>query len=152
MPVMEYTWVVALRADDELAGRESLTFADLVEREYIMSSSKVHPVAMNQLRDFVLRAGVTRIKELDGSDSVSVAAHVARSQAFALTVENGEMPGRRIFEDPRYSLIPLHEPDLHFRVGIAWRDERYKSDPSLREVIKAIRSRVPAPVLAGANA
>jgi DNA-binding transcriptional LysR family regulator len=152
LSVMEYSWLLAVRADDELAGRSSVTLADVVDHEYIMSSAKVHPLAMNQLRDFVLRAGVKNVREMDSSDAATVAAWVARTKAFALTVSDDNVPGRRIYDDPRYSLIPLDEPNLHFRVGIAWRDQRYHDDPTLRQVIEAIRSRLPAPTRANVDA
>ncbi|MEV1176198.1 LysR family transcriptional regulator [Nonomuraea sp. NPDC049784] len=139
LALAEYRFAVAMRADDPLAGRSELTIADLADREMLLTSHKVHPLVMNGLRDHLREGGVTRIRELPHSDVVQVAAHITHSRALSLTTPS-TISGR-IFGEIGLVLVPLHDPELHFRLGVVWptRDEA-KGGP-IAEVLGALRER-----------
>jgi DNA-binding transcriptional LysR family regulator len=142
MPVTEYRFAVVLRADDPLAGRSSLSLPDLRDHTFVTGSSKVHPAAMNRLRQFITSRGVHHVVELDSQDPVAMSAHIARTHAFSLTVDDDAMPGRRVWDEPRFAVVPLDEPDLHFQVGLAWRSARAAEDPLLHDAVSALQARL----------
>jgi hypothetical protein len=42
---------------------------------------------------------------------------------------------------PSFRVVPLDEPGLALRAGIAWRKEAAETVPSLREVLAALKQR-----------
>ncbi|MEU9450215.1 LysR family transcriptional regulator [Streptomyces sp. NPDC048277] len=132
---------VAMPADDELADRTTLTLRDLRHRQVLVTSAKVHPSVMAEHRSALLAAGVTRLVPLPHNDTVQIAAHVLRTGALTLTVLGDDLPASRVFETPAFRLVPLDEPGLSLRVGIAWRAEAEGAVPGLREALAALRQR-----------
>ncbi|MFG2965233.1 LysR family transcriptional regulator [Streptomyces sp. NPDC048288] len=132
---------VAMPADDEFADRATLTLRDLRHRQVLMTSAKVHPSVMGEHRSALLAAGVTRLVSLPHNDVVQIAAHVLRTGALALTVLGDDLPTSRVFDSAAFRLVPLDEPGLSLRVGIAWRPDPDRSVPGLREALAALRER-----------
>ncbi|MEU9410213.1 LysR family transcriptional regulator [Streptomyces sp. NPDC048281] len=132
---------VAMPADDEFADRTSLTLRDLRHRQVLMTSAKVHPSVMGEHRSALLAAGVTRLVALPHNDVVQIAAHVLRTGALTLTVLGEDLPTSRVFDSPAFRLVPLDEPGLALRVGIAWRAAPERVVPGLRETLTALRER-----------
>lgn len=128
-----------MRDDDELAGRPRLRLSDLVEREVLLTSSKVHPDAVNHVRDVLVKAGVTRIIGLPHSDTVHLAAHVRHSQALILVAADRTLPTTGVFDGPGFAIVLLDEPHLSAVVGVAWRDGEQATDPVFSSVVDALR-------------
>ncbi|MGV9375692.1 LysR family transcriptional regulator [Nonomuraea sp. NPDC003707] len=139
LALAEYRFAVAMRADDPLAGRPRLTLADLTDRQMLLTSHKVHPLVMNGLRDHLRAGGVTQIRELPHNDAVQVAAHVTHSRALSLTTLS-TLSGR-IFGEAGLVLVPLHDPDLHFRLGVVWPANAEARGGPIAKVLDALRAR-----------
>ncbi|GGN23089.1 LysR family transcriptional regulator [Streptomyces fuscichromogenes] len=132
---------VAMTVDDEFADRPSLTLRDLRRRQVLVTSPKVHPSVVAENRAALVEAGVTRIVDLPHSDAVQVAAHVMRTGALALTVLGDDLPAMRVFGPPTFRVVPLDEPGMVLRAGIAWRRGAEEFVPGLREVLAELRAR-----------
>lgn len=140
LALAEYRFAIAMRADDPLAGRTRLTLGDLADRQLLLTSFKVHPQVMKGLRDHLREGGVTRIREMPHSDSVQMAAHVSHSRALSLTTPS-TIAGR-IFAEAGLVLVPLDDPDLHFRLGVVWPAGAAADDGPLVGVVAALRQHV----------
>ncbi|MEU7855430.1 LysR family transcriptional regulator [Nonomuraea sp. NPDC049141] len=139
LALAEYRFAIAMRADDPLAGRARLTLGDLADRQLLLTSFKVHPTVMKGLRDHLREGGVTRIRELPHSDVVQIAAHVTHSRALSLTTPS-TIAGR-ILAETGLVLVPLDDPDLHFRLGVVWPASTAARGGPLASVIAALRER-----------
>jgi hypothetical protein len=128
-----------MRADDELAQRDSLTLHDLAHRQVVLTSPKVHPSYMAVARTAIAQAGVTRITELPHNDAVQVATHVLRTGTLSLALGGRNHPAARVYDDPDFAVVPLDEPALVVCVGIAWRQEARARVPGLDAVLDALR-------------
>ncbi|MEV7394821.1 LysR family transcriptional regulator [Streptomyces sp. NPDC091215] len=135
---------IAMAADDELADRATLTLRDLRHRQVVVTSPKVHPTVVGENKAALLEAGITRLVTLPHNDVVQVAAHVLRTGAVALTVLGEDLPVSRVYADPAFRVVPLDEPGLVLRAGIAWRGDSEKPVPGLRDVLAALREKYEA--------
>jgi DNA-binding transcriptional LysR family regulator len=141
LPLARGGYSVAMRDDDALAHRTSLTLRDLANRQVLATSGKVHPSFMGAVRDRLIAAGVARIVELPLNDAVQVAAHIQRTGMPALTLGSRHHPAARIYDAPGFTLVPLVEPDLVALVGVVWHPETQRRLPSLTRVLAALRER-----------
>ncbi|SHN16969.1 LysR family transcriptional regulator [Cryptosporangium aurantiacum] len=139
LPIGRYRFAVAMRADDEFAGRDSVDIGELTRRQVLMISGKVHPAAVGNLRRFLIDAGITRIVDLPHDDAVQVAAHITRYRSLSLVLGDPRQPGARVFDGPEYAVVPLRDPGPLFEVGVAWPAERALRDPVLAEVLAELR-------------
>ncbi|MFD1540964.1 LysR family transcriptional regulator [Nonomuraea guangzhouensis] len=139
LALAEYRFAIAMRADDPLAGHARLTLSDLADRQLLLTSFKVHPTVMKGLRDHLREGGVTRIRELPHSDVVQIAAHVTHSRALSLTTPS--TIGGRVLTEAGLVLVPLDDPDLHFRLGIVWPASAAARGGPLASVIAVLRER-----------
>ncbi|WP_165485744.1 LysR family transcriptional regulator [Frankia sp. Cppng1_Ct_nod] len=141
LELARYRYAVATRSDDdELASRPRVRLADLIEREMLLPSSKLQPLAMKNLRDFLVRAGIRHLNELPHADSIHLAARVIRTRSITLVVADPDNPSTRSFAGPGFALVPLDEPDLHFAAGVAWRADDESADPILAHVMETLRT------------
>ncbi|MFC8427957.1 LysR family transcriptional regulator [Streptomyces sp. NPDC057253] len=132
---------VAMTADDEFADRPSLTLRDLRRRQVLMTSAKVHPSVVAESRAALVEAGVTRLVDLPHNDLVQLAAHVLRTGALAITVLGDDLPATRIYDSPAFRVVPLDEPAMGLRAGLAWRKTAEEHVPGLRDVLAALKER-----------
>ncbi|MDX2939235.1 LysR family transcriptional regulator [Streptomyces ipomoeae] len=133
---------MVMPATDELATRTSLTLRDLRDRQVLMTSAKVHPSVVGESRAALLNAGVTHLVDLPHNDVVQTAAHVLRTGALTLTVlGDDDLPATRVFAAPAFRVVPLDEPGMALRAGIAWRRAAEETVPGLREVLAALKQR-----------
>ncbi|MBT2231958.1 LysR family transcriptional regulator [Nonomuraea sp. NEAU-A123] len=139
LALAEYRFAIVMRADDPLAGHARLTLGDLADRQLLLTSFKVHPLVMKGLRDHLREGGVTQIREMPHSDVVQIAAHVTHSRALSLTTLS-TIAGR-ILAETGLVLVPLDDPDLHFRLGVAWPASAAARGGPLASVIAALRER-----------
>ncbi|WP_433444223.1 LysR family transcriptional regulator [Nonomuraea sp. CA-141351] len=139
LALAEYRFAVVMRADDPLAGRSELTVGDLADREMLLTSHKVHPLVMNGLRDHLREGGITRIRELPHNDVVQIAAHITHSRALSLATLS-TISGR-VFGEVGLVLVPLHDPELHFQLGVVWHAREEAKGGPIAEVLAALRER-----------
>jgi DNA-binding transcriptional LysR family regulator len=133
---------MVMPATDELATRASLTLRDLRDRQVLMTSAKVHPSVVGESRAALLNAGVTHLVDLPHNDVVQTAAHVLRTGALTLTVlGDDDLPATRVFAAPAFRVVPLDEPGMALRAGIAWRRAAEETVPGLREVLAALKQK-----------
>lgn len=132
---------VVMRSDDALAEHTSLKLSDLRQRQVLVTSAKVHPQLMGETRTALLEAGVTRLVPLPHNDVVQMAAHVLRTGGLSLTVVGSDTPATRVFAAPHFVVVPLDEPALVLRAGIAWRPDAENRVPGLRTVVDTLRMR-----------
>jgi hypothetical protein len=133
---------MVMSATDELATRTSLALRDLRGRQVLMTSAKVHPSVVGAHRAAFLNAGVTHLVDLPHNDVVQTAARVLRTGALTLTVlGDDDLPATRVFSAPSFRVVPLDEPGLVLRAGIAWRKEAAETVPGPREVLAALKQR-----------
>ncbi|MEU8147117.1 LysR family transcriptional regulator [Nonomuraea sp. NPDC048901] len=144
LALAEYSFAIAMRADDPLAGRARLTLRDLADRQMLLTSFKVHPLVMKGLRDHLREGGVTRIREMPHSDVVQIAAHITHSRALSLITPN-TIAGR-VLTESGLVLVPLDDPDLHFRLGVVWPAGATDRGGPLASVITALRERAADPL------
>ncbi|MEV1243625.1 LysR family transcriptional regulator [Nonomuraea sp. NPDC050022] len=144
LALAEYSFAIAMRADDPLAGRARLTLRDLADRQMLLTSFKVHPLVMKGLRDHLREGGVTRIREMPHSDVVQIAAHITHSRALSLITPN-TIAGR-VLTESGLVLVPLDDPDLHFRLGVVWPAGAADRGGPLASVISALRERAADPL------
>jgi hypothetical protein len=129
--------MVATRRDDPLAGRAQLKLADIAHGTIPLTSPKVHPLAMNRMRDYLVSSGVTKIHQLTENDTVLLAGHIRRGHGVTLTLARSNGGSALIFDDPAFALIPLRDDGLEFKVGLTWRRDRAENDDDLSALAKA---------------
>ncbi|WP_433510558.1 LysR family transcriptional regulator [Nonomuraea sp. CA-143628] len=144
LALAEYRFAIAMRADDPLAGRTRVTLGDLADRQMLLTSFKVHPLVMKGLRDHLREGGVTRIREMPHSDVVQMAAHITHSRALSLTPAS-TIAGR-VLTESGLVLVPLDDPDLHFRLGVVWPAGAADRGGPLARVVTALRERAADPL------
>jgi DNA-binding transcriptional LysR family regulator len=133
-----YRLSLAMRSDDPLAGASELSLSDIVGRTMIMQPAKLQPLTMRRLRDCLEAAGVTQFHEMTDWDVMLVASAVRRTRELALTPASSRSGTSRVFDDPAFSVIPLKDEGMQFRLGIAW--QRSTADATLTEVVETLRS------------
>lgn len=141
LTVARYRFMVAMRPDDPLAGAAELKLADLTDRTLTSMSSKVQPLAMNRMHDYLVSAGISKFHELADGDLGLLASHVRRSHSLALTLAPASGGSARVFDDPAFALVPLRDDGLNFTVGVAWRRDRASSDDDVAALVEAARLR-----------
>jgi len=124
LPIARYQFMVAMRSDDPLAQATELKLADLADRTFTGISARVQPAAMNRFHDYLAKAGITKFHQLPDNDTSLVASHVRRSHSLTLTISPAAGGPSRVFDDPAFALVPLHDDELDFTVGVAWRRDR----------------------------
>jgi DNA-binding transcriptional LysR family regulator len=152
LELVRYDFVIAMRADDDLARRPSLLLADLADRQLLTLSRQLHPTAMQGMNEFLVGRGIKHLTELPHDDAVQLATQVRRTRGLTLTLADRDLPVSRIFDSPDFAMVPLDEPDLYFAAGIAWRAEDESTDPVLADVINTLRTGHSDAADAGSNA
>ena len=127
-----------MRADDPLAGAAGLRLAEVTDRTFAITSSKVHPVAMDRMHRHLADAGITKLHRLADNDTALLASYVRSGDSLALTLARAGGGAFRVFDDPAFAVVPLHEDALEFTVGVAWRD-RAESDADVAALVAAAR-------------
>ncbi|MFJ3212549.1 LysR family transcriptional regulator [Streptomyces flaveolus] len=141
LPLVSYRFRVAMRHDDPLAGRQSLSPQDLAGRTLVMSPLTQQPLAIQQLYDQLAAMGVRDIRTLTDTDPQMLAAHVRRHGHFSLTLAPENGGASRIYDDPAFATLPLMDaPQL--RLGLVWLADR-AADEVISSTIEAVRHRWP---------
>jgi DNA-binding transcriptional LysR family regulator len=141
LPLASYRFRVAMRHDDPLAGRQSLTPRDLAGRTLVMSPLTQQPLAMQQMYDQLAAKGVRDIRMLTDTDAQVLAAHVRRHRDLSLTLAPESGGAARIYDDPVFVTLPLMDAP-QFRLGLVWLADR-AADEVVGSTVEAVRSRWP---------
>ena len=139
LTIARYQFLVAMRSDDPLAAAPGLRLADVTDRTFAITSPKVHPLAMNRMHRYLADAGITRLHRLADNDTALLASYVRRSHSLALTLAPASGGASRVFDDPAFALVPLHDDGLEFTVGVAWRRDRAESDDDVAALVAGAR-------------
>jgi DNA-binding transcriptional LysR family regulator len=137
-----YPTAMAVRADDPLATRSSVSLSDLRNRAVVFSHASVHPLIAEQRRLSLERAGVVNLVELQDMGGSEIATHVWSRRLVALTSDVPESIQGRVFSGPDFAIVPLSDHDFEMSVGIAWPITRAEI-PSLKTAVTALRRALP---------
>jgi len=132
--VARYGFHVAMRADDPLASRDSLTLRDLADRTLAVHPVTPQPLAVSGLHQRLAEAGVG-IDRVPSPDILHLATHVRRHHGLTLTTDPADGGGAAIFLHSSFAVVPLVDPAAPtIEVGVVWHRARYESDPLLRTI------------------
>lgn len=134
-----YHFMIAMRHDDPLAGRDSLSLTDLADRTIVTYPLTLQPLAMQGLRADLLRRGLRHFRLLAGADAAMLAGHVRRTGELTFTLSPETGGSARIFDDPAFALVPLVDAP-RFRLGLVWLAGR-DADRVVRGVVAAVQDR-----------
>ena len=139
LTLASYHFFVAMRRDDPLAVRESVSLADLAERTVVMLPLSLQPLAMQQMRDELAAKGVHNVRPLAGADPAMVAGHVRRHGDISFTLAPSTGGSARIYDDPAFAIVPLTDAP-RFRLGLVWLTAR-AADRVVEGLVEAVRDR-----------
>jgi DNA-binding transcriptional LysR family regulator len=123
LTIARYRYLVAMRSDDPLTSAGELRLADLTDRTITMTSHRSRTTALNAFHEYLANSGITKIHSLPEKDVSLLASRIRSSRGLALTLPP-EVGGRsRVFDDPAFALVPLHD-GLYYSVGVTWRRDR----------------------------
>ncbi len=138
--VARYTFWLAMRADDPLAESHALSLADLADRTMTIGPPTPQPVAMNRLHAYLRDAGIRSFHQMADNDATMLASHIRRSRGLTLTLDPASGGSARIFDDPAFEVVPLHDDNLEFLLGLAWRRRDVVTDDVVRDIVHAGRT------------
>ncbi|NIL87609.1 HTH-type transcriptional regulator HdfR [Rhodococcus fascians] len=131
---------VAMKSDDPLAANEHLMLEHLRDRTVAIASPRSQPAAVNGLSER-LRREVGSIRHLEDTDMMSIANHIRHSDDVTLSLDLAMGGTSRVFDDVAFTLRPLHEPSIHFAVGLVWRTAAIATDRVLLSLVDMARER-----------
>jgi DNA-binding transcriptional LysR family regulator len=138
--VARYTFVLAMRADDPLAGSEGLSLADIGERTMTIGPPTPQPVAMNRLHAYLRDSGIRSFHQMPDNDTTMLASHIRRSRGITLTLHPDSGGSARVFDDPAFAVVPLIDDNIEFLLGVAWRRADAVTDDVIRDLVHAAKA------------
>jgi DNA-binding transcriptional LysR family regulator len=136
-----YHMGLAMRADDPLSGRDSLTVTDIADRTVQLPTHQPTPPAVSRLRRQLEDRGARHVHLFPAPDIVALSEHVRRTDDLSLAFVNVRTGANRIFQDPAFVVVPcLDGPELD--LGVAWLADREAAEP-LMTVLAEIVQRWP---------
>jgi DNA-binding transcriptional LysR family regulator len=135
--VARYSFVLAMRADDPLAGSDGLSLADIADRTMTIGPPTPQPVAMNRLHAYLREAGVRSFHKMADNDATMLASHIRRSRGLTLTLHPDSGGSARVFDDPAFAVVPLRDDNIEFLLGLAWRRADVLTDDVVRDLVHA---------------
>jgi DNA-binding transcriptional LysR family regulator len=146
-PLLSYRMGVAMRADDPLAGRGSLTMADLADRTVQLLCTDPVPLSVTRVRKQMEERGARDVRFYPVPDVVRLAEHVRRTGDISLAFVNVATGATRAFHDPAFRVVPVDDgPEL--QLGVAWRADR-AGDDVLAAVLAEVCARWPEALAVG---
>jgi DNA-binding transcriptional LysR family regulator len=136
-PIAAYRYHIAMRADDPLATRPSLSFSDLADRTFVTMASTTRPPASVRLHNAMQAAGIHRFSPLTDPDPVTRAWRVRRTGAVTITLAPETGGTARVFDDPAFAVIALRDAPL-VSIGITWREPTPGQDPGFGRTVAEI--------------
>lgn len=139
--ISRYRSGIAVRNDDPLAVRETVTIDDLRDREVAVDIARANPIAMAALTRRLAAGGVDRIVEAAGSrgSEIELAAQVRSKRLVLLIAYAPNSSLGRVFSPPEFTLIPIDDPRWKpGQLAIAWARDRPERHPALRAAIDEV--------------
>ena len=140
-PLITYRMGVAMRADDPLAGRGTLTVSDIADRRIQLLTPEPVPAAVALVRRQLEDRGARGVRIYPASDVMQLAEHVRRTGDLSLAFVNVRSGATRAFHDAGFAVLPVTDgPSLD--IGVGWRAGR-EGEGSLAEVLAEVGARWP---------
>lgn len=137
-----YSFVVAMRADDELAGRGTLTLDDLIGRTLLTQPLRLQPPEWAQMRRDQEAIGMTDYHEVTTTDPALLARYVRHTRELDMTTSFNNA----VYDDPAFALVPIEDPRLRWSAAVAWRRDLAGSDPTIRIIARHLTERFREPL------
>ena len=134
-----YRLALAVRSDDPLARRDSVTLEDLAGRHVIHPLARLHAKMMDVHRAQLEAAGITDIDTSDVLGGAEIATHVWSRRLISFVPDvPGSLLGR-VFGPPQFAIIPVTGAGLTMSVGIVWSPRQAATSPLLQRALLALR-------------
>lgn len=134
-----YKLSVAVRSDDELAIRNSLTLSDLSGRRIIHPLARLLPKVWEEHKVQLHSAGVINIDNSEVLGIAEIATHVWSRRLVSFVPD---VPGSvlsRVFAAPQFTVIPVTGESLIMKTGILWSPGQAQKSPLLQRALMALR-------------
>ncbi|WP_159662019.1 LysR family transcriptional regulator [Streptomyces mexicanus] len=153
VPWLRYPLAVAVRADDPLAGRESVSLAELSGRTFV--ESVIPPRVTNAMRrvsTMLKNARVTRTEQVQGAPGgVEISREVLLRGLATFVPHLPGSPLPSLMSPPAFATIPVEDEGFGMDVGLVWCAEQVGRRPdTARRVEEAVEALTGAPLPAGA--
>lgn len=137
--IAELEMGIGIRSDDPLAGRGSVSWADLRGHRLAIPRRTPQPSTLNWMRDQVDHAGHRLVDEAIGPDVTSLAAHVRGNPGcFFLALEPGVGGPWRVLDDPAFAVVPFTADPPTFSLALAWNRQRHEHDAALAALVDRV--------------
>lgn len=137
----DYRLAVAVRNDDPLAARASLTLEELRGRTIVHPLGQLHPGVLEAHRAVFEKAGIAA--QLDTVGPVGAAENATRVWSRRLVSFVPDVPGTllgRVFAAPDFATIPLVGDDLTMSLGVIWNSTSEVPNSPLRRALSLFDS------------
>lgn len=125
--VAEYQGGIAVRYDDPLATRRTVSVEDLRDREVAVDLSNANPVLQESVVRQLRRRGLSRIVHASATGTSSEIEIAAQVRARKLVMLISYVPGSalaRVFAPPDFTMVPLDDAAWAVgRLALAWSKE-----------------------------
>jgi DNA-binding transcriptional LysR family regulator len=138
LPLARYESWVVVREDDDLAGRASLTLADLAGRRVLLIASSVQPSTVDRVAHW-LEAGGAVVEQLSEADLVRLAQLVRRGRGVTLSGKEGI--SAQVFAQPGTTFVPLAHSGPGIELGLVW-SRQHADTELLRELAGELTERL----------
>lgn len=140
--VARYRSGVAVRSDDPLAARDTVSIEDLREREVAVDIARANPLALSVLTRRLNKLGITKVVHatVSGrSSEVELATQVRSRRLVALIAYAPQSFLGRVFSPPEFKLIPIDEKDWDAgELALAWTREQANRHPATVAAIEEL--------------
>lgn len=143
--VSEESLVIAVHNEHPLAGRSSVSMAELEAEDFITLPPNPGSTTIERLYTLAQTAGFSPNVAQVAPDTWTILSLVGAEFGCSVTVSS--VP--RNFTFPNVVFIPLDDPQGPFPLLMAWR--RYDDSPALHEVLRLSAELFPAPAVAATN-
>lgn len=137
-----YPLAVAVRSDDPLAGRESVTLEDLAGRNIVHPLVRMHAKVMDEHRARLEAAGVTNIDTSAVLGGAEKAALVWSGGHISFVPNVPDSVLGRVFGPPQFAILPVTGAGLTMRLGIVWSPPQATMSPQLQRALLTLRNAV----------
>jgi DNA-binding transcriptional LysR family regulator len=150
---LRYPLAVAVRADDPLAGRESVSLAELSGRGFVEPILPVRVTsAMRRVAAMLENAGVSSAERVQGAPGgIEICREVLLSGLATFVPDLPESPLPSLMSPPAFATVRVEDEGFGMDVGLVWCAEQAGRRPDTsRRIEEAVEVLTGAPVLAGA--
>ncbi|MET0860612.1 MAG: LysR family transcriptional regulator [Microbacterium sp.] len=135
VPWGEYRLAIAVRSDDPLAERASVTLEELRGRTVVHPLARLHPKIREEHRRRLEDVGIDALLDMPGTTGAAETATQVWSRRLASFVPDvtGSLVGR-VFSAPEFVTIPVTGEGLTMRLGFVWAPHAVQS-ASLRRAL-----------------